>query len=78
MVKIINGDNKGVKKVNAILMIFPVERGLKELIDWGYTDFDFFTDFPWWCSLAVHFLSFWIGEEVKCYKQRHEQKNTSR
>ncbi len=28
----------------AVLMVFPLERGLRDLMKWGHADLDFFTD----------------------------------
>lgn len=59
----------------SIVMVFPVSMELRNMIKWGNFDFGslcyIFTDGFWWACLVVHFLLFWIGEEVKHYGQVH-------
>lgn len=61
----------------SIAMVFPVSAELRNMIKWGSFHFDslcyVFTDGFWWTCFVMHFLLFWIGEEVKHYGQGHEK-----
>lgn len=60
-----------------IAMVFPVSAELRDMIKWGGFDFSslyyVFTDGFWWTCFVVHFLLFWIGEEVEHCGQGHKK-----
>ena len=62
---------------DVLCLIFPVSTELRDMIKWRSFDFGslcyVFTDGFWWTGFVVHFLLFWIGEEVKHYGQGHKK-----
>lgn len=61
----------------SIAMVYPVGTELKNMIQWGRFHFDslcyIFTDGFWWFGFIVHFLFFWLGEELEHYEQRQKK-----